>query len=144
MAFCVKCGAKLEEGSRFCPQCGAPAQQADQARQEAQPRTTVQGENKLMGVLSYLGILVVIPLLAARDDPFVLGHARQGLWLLIGEVAVSILSGIPLFGYFVQLVGGLGCLVLAIMGIVAAAQGERRQIPIIGELAEKYPIIQAE
>ena len=25
MAFCTNCGSKIDDGARFCPECGAPA-----------------------------------------------------------------------------------------------------------------------
>lgn len=48
--------------------------------------------NKAMGILSYLGILVLIPILAAKDSPFARYHANQGLVLLLCEVGFSVAS----------------------------------------------------
>lgn len=31
MAFCIKCGHKLPEGSKYCPECGAPVQATDES-----------------------------------------------------------------------------------------------------------------
>ena len=38
MAFCGKCGQKIEEGIKFCPACGAPVEvNATQSAQSQQP-----------------------------------------------------------------------------------------------------------
>ena len=34
-------------------------------------------KNKVMGILAYLGILVLVPILAAKDSPFAKYHANQ-------------------------------------------------------------------
>ena len=43
-----------------------------------------------MAVLAYFGILVLIPILAAKESKFARFHANQGLILLITGVAYSI------------------------------------------------------
>ena len=73
-------------------------------------------DNKAMGILAYLGILVLVPIFAAKESPFARFHANQGLVLLIAEaaygIAVAILSaiflaissGLPLpYGLFLAL-----------------------------------------
>ena len=35
--FCMKCGAQLVDGAKFCPKCGAPVQQKEESPQEVQP-----------------------------------------------------------------------------------------------------------
>ena len=65
MAFCVQCGAALEEGQRFCPSCGAPQGQAAGAA-SGKPYVDPQQDiaaNKGISVLCYFGILLLIPLL---------------------------------------------------------------------------------
>ena len=37
MKFCGKCGTKIEDNIKFCPGCGAPA---EQPAQQAQPQQT--------------------------------------------------------------------------------------------------------
>ena len=89
-------------------------------------------ENKLWAVLAYLGVLVLIPLLAKKDSKFSQFHAKQGLVLLIGWFAVWI----PIIGLLL----GIVIFFLAIMGILNAASGEAKPLPIIGDVAKNLNI----
>ncbi len=96
-------------------------------------------QNRVMGVLSYLGILVLIPLFAARESPFARFHCNQGIVLALAEVilsfAVRIFGRLPLVGWIIRLVGGLGGLALfvfAIMGIINAINGKAKELPLVG------------
>ena len=106
-------------------------------------------DNKIMGVLAYLGILVLVPILAAKESPFARFHANQGLILLIValilSVAIGILSTILAFiSLSLAILTGvlsfavsIGCLVYMIIGIMNAVKGEMKELPIIG----KYTIL---
>lgn len=102
--------------------------------------------NKSMAVLSYIGLLFLIPLLAAKESPFAQFHAKQGVTLFILEIAVNIVLGViravfrytvyPLYvllGVVVSL-AGLAFLALMIVGIVNAANGKAKELPVIGGL----------
>ena len=89
-------------------------------------------ENKVLALLSYLGILVLVPLLGKKDSPFVQFHAKQGLIILIGWV----LSWFPVLGWLV----GLVAFVLSVMGILNVINGEKVKLPIVGDLAEKVSL----
>ena len=95
--------------------------------------------NKPMGVLAYLGILVLIPLFAAKNSPFARFHCNQGIVLALAEVLAGIVLGIgrnlPLIGWIFRLVGSLASvlwIVLAVIGIVNAINGRAKELPIIG------------
>lgn len=156
MAFCSKCGAQVEDGTGFCPSCGAPIgtpQQGQQQYQQPQYQAPPQyyqtpvddvSANKGMAVLAYIGILVLIPIFAAKNSPFARYHSNQGLVLFIAEVAYSILKAIIVaifaaisytLGNIFNIILGLASiafLVFAIMGIVNAARGEAKPIPLFG------------
>ena len=89
--------------------------------------------NKWIGVLAY--ILFFIPLLAAKDSRFAMYHANQGLVLLILCIACNIvLSIIPIIGWILLPLANLATLVLAIIGIIQAANGQLKPLPIIGSI----------
>ena len=97
-------------------------------------------------VLSYLGILCLIPLLAKKDDPEVQWHAKNGLALFIAEliwVAIGIaflFIRVPFLGCgwaIVRCAVWIGFLVLSIMGIIKAVNGQRFRIPILTDMSEK-------
>ena len=101
-------------------------------------------KNKVYGILAYLGILCLIPLLAAKDSPFARFHANQGLVLFLGEVIFGVIANILTFslaltgmwwliGMVLPLVW-LAMFVLAIIGIINAAQGEMKKLPVIGDI----------
>ena len=98
-------------------------------------------QNKVMAILAYLWLLVLVPIFAARESKFATFHANQGLILAIAEIALGlvslILSWIPILGILISIVcwiAGLCLLILAIIGIVNAANGKAKELPIIGKI----------
>lgn len=99
--------------------------------------------DKVYGILSYIGILVLVPLLAGKSQ-FARFHANQGLVLFIADIilgvvigiSVGVLSLIPfvgvVLGSIISGVLGLCIFILMIMGIVNAANGEMKPLPVIG------------
>lgn len=93
--------------------------------------------NKIFAILAYFGILVLVPIFAAKDSKFAKFHANQGLLVFIAEIAGSVISVIPVLGTLVSFVVSIACFALAIIGIINAAKGEAKELPIIG----KYQIL---
>lgn len=92
--------------------------------------------DKIMGILAYLGVLVVVPLFAGGNSKFVKYHANQGLvnvlfyvaiffGLMIITIAVPMLGILTLALYFVPTV-------FAIMGIMNVVNNEMKPLPLIG------------
>lgn len=104
-------------------------------------------KNKGMALLSYLGVLVVIPMIFGLHSKFVRHHANQGLLLFTLEMVVwaacktVLLLGYPLLHlsamvYLTSLVGGLiwlGFTLLALLGLLHVAGDSYASLPVIGE-----------
>ena len=98
-------------------------------------------DGKLMGILSYIGILCLIPYLTEKENEFVKYHAKQGLNLFLIEIICS--AGLSIIGGMLWLLIGLIALVsscvgllalaLSIMGIVNVCNGEAKELPIINK-----------
>lgn len=109
----------------------------DTQQQPPQPGNSGSQPNTGMAILSYIGILVLIPLLTeSKNDPFVKFHIKQGLVTLVFWVLGSVLFWIPIFGWLLWVV----VLVLTIMGIANAAGGKMKELPLIGHLANNFNI----
>ena len=91
-------------------------------------------ENKAIAVLSYIGILCLIPLLAKKESEFAQFHAKQGLVIFIAEIIGMFL--IPLFGLGALI--NLAALIFSVIGIVNVAGGKMNKLPLVGDLAEKF------
>lgn len=103
-----------------------------------------QSNTILFSILSYIGILWLIPLLVEKNDKVVRFHVNQGIVLfifdIIGSIAVGILSAIFVFIPVISFLGdviaslfGILCFVLMIIGIVNAANKSEKPLPIIGK-----------
>ncbi|MEI6222687.1 MAG: DUF4870 domain-containing protein [bacterium] len=93
-------------------------------------------ENRAITYLSYLGILCLVPLLAKKESPFALFHAKQGLVLTIGWFVGSFLYLFFGLGFLVH----IALLVFSIMGLIQVNNGETNDLPLIGEWAKKINI----
>ena len=110
-------------------------------------------ENKTMAILSYL--LFFVPLLtgAHKTSPFVKHHVNQGTVIWIGSVGYSIISAILSAVIKVRRYWGWGYVsvtpswltillwlisvpifILAVMGIINAATGKTKELPVIGKI----------
>ena len=93
-----------------------------------------------MSVLAYLGILIVIPFIMAKDDPTVKFHIKQGLVLFIIEIAVWAIGTTMFYWQVWQLLQlvNLATLVLAIIGIINVVQGKQKELPLVGSFASHF------
>jgi uncharacterized membrane protein len=122
---------------------------------EAEAARTDAEANRVAAMLAYLPGLFLVTLLFAHKSPFARYHANQGLlvffyflftWLVIGlawipsqlsgmlpnaGMPLAILSIIGCFGDTLAVVGLIG---LIVAGLVYASNGERRPLPVIGNI----------
>lgn len=104
-------------------------------------------DRTLMVVLSYLGLLALIPYLTKKEDPDIHWHAKNGVGLLIMDVVVMVAFMViswvmpsNLLGCGIgvlQCVVWLGILGLHVYCIVQAVGGKRPRIPVVTDFAEK-------
>jgi len=169
MKFCSNCGTQLTDETKFCQNCGKAtdaAQSNSSTRDKAQEYqkkvenavadfvntkdetaefdATDIDNNKTISLFSYLGLLIIIPLLAAPQSKYAKFHVNQGLILLIVSFIVGIISGVvtlivgfissilaALVGFVFSLIS-IALFVFMIIGIVNAVQGKAKELPLIG------------
>jgi uncharacterized membrane protein len=103
-------------------------------------------DRTLMLVLSYLGILALIPLLTKKEDREVQWHAKNGLAIFVGYIVIYILMAVLMR----FLPAGAGCgigllncvlwiayIVVIVVCIVKATKNERFRVPFISDFADK-------
>ncbi len=114
------------------------------------PQGVVSENRNLWIVLSYLGLLPLIPLLVEKEDPEVQWHAKNGLVLTAAEFILFV--ALSVVGMVIGAISaGLGCflglawpllmvaiLVLHVMCIMKGIEGERLLIPGVSEFADKF------
>lgn len=140
--LCPKCGTENAEGSKFCQKCGSmmvpePAKSTD---------TSTGLEPNLAALLGYAlwWITGLVMILLEKKNGFVRFHAMQSIVTFgaatVVLVALSILSRLHYVGVLFDVLYWLVlvlAVVLWIVLMVKAYQGERYKLPVAGDLAEK-------
>ena len=128
----------------------APQQPYRQAYQKPYQQAPAEGDpqdiasNKGMAAISYIGALVLIPLFFRSESPYARFHINQGLCLLFAEMAFNILNrlvkavmpgtALSHLVAFVCLLAGIVFFVFSLMGLIRAARGEYKGLPIFGNI----------
>jgi uncharacterized membrane protein len=142
MAFCTVCGAQTADGSAVCPACsrsGAPA--------PAPVQSTSGLTDHVAGMLAYVTIIPAILFLVIEPynrSRFVRFHAFQSIFFAVAWTALwivlSFLVHIPFLGWLTILIWplvGLAGLVIWLVLLLKANQGQMWKLPVIGDMAEK-------
>jgi uncharacterized membrane protein len=104
---------------------------------ETKPTQSDVDKNKALAIIGYIiPILFFVPLVSdAKNSPYAKFHANQQLNLLlfwvIGYVASAILMFV-LIGFLLYFLVMIGGIIFMIMGIINAAKGEMKPLPMIG------------
>ena len=109
-------------------------------KEETKIEEAKKGKVNPMAILSYIGILVLVPLLVEKQDEFVKFHARQGLVLFICEIGTMLISWVPIIGWLFGFLLWILWLVFSIIGIINVLNGKKTPLPIIGQFADRFKI----
>ena len=141
MAFCSTCGAQIADGSTTCAVCAGRAAAAP-------PVATTGGmADNVAGMLAYVTIIPAIIFLVMEPynkNRFVRFHSFQCLFfcvaLIILQIGLSILAVVPFMAlltiplHFLIAIGGL---IVWVILLLKANQGQMYKLPVIGDMAEK-------
>jgi len=110
------------------------------------PPSSVSPNRSVMLVLAYLWLLALIPFLVEKNDQEVQWHAKNGLVLTAAEFVVWF--AIWIMSVAIHFLACLGCfahlgifivfVVIRILCIVKAINGERFLIPVLSDYADKF------
>lgn len=113
---------------------------APAAAETPKPAEMPQDNTVLMSVLAYIGILVLVPYFTAKENPVVKFHIRQGLVLLVIELAMWFIGSMLYILAPVLMLVNLATLVLSIIGIVNVLNKKQVELPLVGQFAKHFNI----
>jgi uncharacterized membrane protein len=140
MAFCPTCGTQIAEGA-VCPKCAGAAPSGS--------TTTAGGglTDKMAGALAYVTIIPAIVFLVLEPyskKRFIRFHSFQCIFFAVAWtvlwIALRIIVQIPILGWATVLLWplvSLAGLIIWIILVMKAYQGQTFKLPVIGDMAEK-------
>jgi uncharacterized membrane protein len=152
MAFCGKCGSAVNEGTAFCPQCGATiaAPAAQPYSPPYVPPVARSGmQENVAGMLCYaFGWVTGIIFLLIDKRPFVRFHAAQSIVVFGALHIIQIVLAYAWIGTVSYGAGGWGLhwmlsslisllsFIAWIVLMVMAYQGKRFEVPVAAGIAQ--------
>jgi uncharacterized membrane protein len=155
VAFCSNCGTQLAEGAG-CPKCAgtapstsAPIAGTTTAGTSTGGATTAGAglTDNMAGALAYVTIIPAIVFLVAEPfnkNRFIRFHAFQCIFFAVAWtvlwIALEIIVRIPILGWATILLWplvSLAGLIIWIILVMKAYQGQTFKLPVIGDMAEK-------
>ncbi|HUJ95451.1 MAG TPA: DUF4870 domain-containing protein [Terriglobales bacterium] len=141
MAYCSSCGMQIAEGSTMCPACSAKASAGAAARQTGGLTDNVAGLLAYITIIPSIVFLVVEPY---NKNRFIRFHSFQNLFfflaIIILQIGLSVLGVVPGLIFITLPLHGvvwLGSVVVWVILLIKAGQGQMFKLPIIGDMAEK-------
>jgi len=145
MAFCSVCGAQIADGTTACAACAGRVATAPPVPQAS--ASTGGMTDNVAGMLAYVTVIPAIIFLVVEPynkNRFIRFHSFQNLFFAVAWIvlwiALSIVAHIPILGWLTILIWpliGLGGLILWVILLLKANQGQMWKLPVIGDMAEK-------
>jgi len=140
MAFCNSCGAQVADGTTTCATCAG--------RAPAAPAAAGSGmADNVAGMLAYVTFIPAIIFLVTppyNQSRFIRFHSYQSIFLFVAvvgiQIALSVLTVVPFLIFItapLHMLVALAALVVWIILLLKANQGQMFKLPIIGDLAQK-------
>jgi uncharacterized membrane protein len=134
------CGAQIADGATTCAACSGRAAAAPVAA------TSGMADN-VAGMLAYVTFIPAIIFLVTppyNQSRFVRFHSYQSIFFSVAvfaiQIALSILTVVPILIFItapLHMLVALGALIVWIILLLKANQGQMYKLPMIGDMAEK-------
>ena len=102
-------------------------------------------DDKTIAIVSYLtliGFIVAVIMHGTKKTRLGAYHLRQSLGLMLTAIgvafAVAIMAFIPFIGWLAGMAAWIGLLILWVMGLLAAINGEQKPVPVLGVHFQKW------
>jgi len=115
---------------------------------ETPPPATPATEDRTVAILTYvtiIGFIIAIVMHSSKKTALGSFHLRQGLGLFLTGLVIwipcAIISFIPFVNFIMIIVWPavwIGLIVLWIMGLIAAVNGQQKPMPVVGEQYQKW------
>ena len=94
--------------------------------------------NIALGILAYLGPLIIISYIMGNSVPEVKFHINQGLVILVGEFILWIMGA--MFWQLLPIVDllDLGLFILVVLGIINVVQHKQKELPLVGQFSKYF------
>lgn len=158
MAYCTKCGTELDENG-VCPKCPPKENTAEKINKGVNKLndkfkntedTTAEYEKKdieknlFFAIISYFGILILLPIIVVPDSKFARFHTSQALNLMLLRFFYYIVSAVLILIFIsiskvvtIIIAGllailGIGIFAIWIQGVANAAGKRAKKLPYVG------------
>lgn len=120
---------------------------ATETQDFAEKQTEIQNvksnhdEGKTTAIIAYItiiGLIIAFVKNNKEEDPFASFHIRQMLGISITGLALTFINIIPILGTIISLIGILFIIILWIVGLISAVNGEEKKVPILGTYYQEW------
>ncbi|AOS45197.1 hypothetical protein Verru16b_02275 [Lacunisphaera limnophila] len=105
------------------------------------PPVVGTSEERTVAILSYItiiGFIVAIVMHSSKKTKLGAYHLRQMLGLILTGLVGGVVGVIPFIGWVALPLIWIGLLVLWVMGLLAAVNGQVKPVPVLGEQYQKW------
>ena len=147
MAFCPNCGTQIAEGATVCPKCGTAISSTGASSSTGATSAGGGLTDNMAGALAYVTIIPAIVFLVLEPynkKRFIRFHSFQCIFFAVAWtvlwIALMFVGHIPVLGWATLLLWpliSLAGLIIWIILVMKAYQGQTFKLPVIGDMAEK-------
>jgi len=97
-------------------------------------------EGKTIAIISYItiiGLIIAFIMNQNKKNYFASFHIRQAIGIAALQLVISMINRNLNLGMIENLLG-LGVIVLAVIGIIGAVQGQEKKIPLLGDQFQEW------
>lgn len=98
-------------------------------------------EGKTIAIIAYLtiiGLIIAFVMNNEKQNPFAKYHIKQSLGLALTGLALGIIGLIPILGWIINILGFIALMILWIMALINAINGEEKPVPLLGSKYEEW------
>lgn len=96
---------------------------------------------KTIGLISYLtliGLIIAFVMNNEKKNSFATFHIRQSVGLMLTGFVLGAINIIPILGWIVSILGFVFLLILWVIGLIGAINGEEKTVPLLGDKYQEW------